>query len=207
MDRADVWRTVDAERAGLADLVATLTDAELDAPSLCTEWTVREVVAHLTLTDVGFRTLLAEGLRYGGRVNVITRETARRRAAELTTAELVQRLREMVGSRGHVLGTSHLDPLVDVLVHGQDIAVPLGRSHPMPAWAAATAAQRVATMGYWYPKRRPLRGLRLEADDVDWSWGTGDLVRGPISVLLLVLAGRRARMDELTGAGRELLVA
>ena len=36
-----------AERADLADLLATLTPEQWDAPTLCTEWRVRDVVAHV----------------------------------------------------------------------------------------------------------------------------------------------------------------
>jgi uncharacterized protein (TIGR03083 family) len=116
-------------------------------------------------------------------------------------------LRAMVGERRHPVGTTYLDPLCDVLIHGQDIAVPLGLERAMPVDAAIAAANRVATMGFWFFKRRPLRGLRLEATDADWTRGDGAVVRGPIAVLLLVLTGRRARLDELSGAGLDRLVA
>lgn len=35
-----------AERTDLADLLATLTPAQWEAPSLCEDWRVRDVVAH-----------------------------------------------------------------------------------------------------------------------------------------------------------------
>ncbi len=51
MDRittTDIWPTVHAERAALAADLAGLTDAQWDAPSLCTGWSVRDVLAHLS---------------------------------------------------------------------------------------------------------------------------------------------------------------
>lgn len=36
-----------SERADLADLLTTLTPAQWNAPSLCSGWRVREVVAHV----------------------------------------------------------------------------------------------------------------------------------------------------------------
>jgi uncharacterized protein (TIGR03083 family) len=201
MDKDAVWAVIDRERADLADYVATLSAEQWATPSLCTGWTVREVVAHLTLTDIGPARVFVEFARYGGSLSRTARQTARRRARELAIDELVERLRALVGSRRHPIGTSYLDPLADVLVHGQDIAVPLGHPRPMPPEAAVAAAQRVASMGYWHWARRRLRSLRLEATDADWAFGSGAVVRGPIAVLLLVLTGRRARLDELSGEG------
>jgi len=201
MDKQAVWAAVDQERQSLAEFVALLTDDEWTTPSLCSEWTVRDVVAHLTLTGIRPLPLTAQLIRYRGSLSRTSRETARRRAATTPTPELVKLLHGMVGNRRHPVGTSYLDPLADLLVHGQDIAVPLGRERAMPAEAAVVATQRVATMGYWFWARRRLRGVRLEATDADWSFGSGAVVRGPIAVLLLVLTGRRARLDELSGDG------
>ncbi len=38
-----------AEYLALADLLASIAEAEWDCPSLCDGWRVREVVAHLTM--------------------------------------------------------------------------------------------------------------------------------------------------------------
>lgn len=201
MDRQAVWAAVDRERASLADFVETLTEDQWAQPSLCDGWTIKELVAHLTLIDIGWTRLTFELLRYGGGLGRTGRETARRRAAGMSAPDLVALLRAKVGVRKHPIGTTYLDPLVDVLVHGQDIAVPVGAHREMPTDAAVAGAQRVATMTYWLGKRRRLRSLRLEATDADWSHGAGELISGPIAVLLLVLTGRRARLDELTGDG------
>ena len=90
----------------------------------------------------------------------------------------------------------------DVLVHGQDIAIPLGRDHPMPAEAARAGADRVWTMGWPFWARRRLRGVRLLATDTDWSAGVGVELRGPIKMLLLLLTGRTtAALPHLSGPG------
>jgi hypothetical protein len=112
----------------------------------------------------------------------------------------------MVGSRRRAPGVTHLEPLIDVLVHGQDIAVPLGRPRPMPIAAAAAAATRVWTMRWpltvAFDARRRLAGLRLEAIDADWAAGEGHRVDGPMEALLLLLTGRlSAAHDRLGGPG------
>jgi uncharacterized protein (TIGR03083 family) len=201
MDRDAVWAAIDAQRSSLADLLATLRPEEWAAASLCPGWTIQDVAAHITLSHVSPGRAVVEMLRYRGSFNTMIRETARRRARTSSSAELVERIRAMPGSRRHPIGTSYLDPLVDSLVHGQDIAVPLGRPRDMPLDAALAAADRVWSMGFPFGARRRLRGLRLEATDVDWARGAGVSVHGPIAVLLLVLTGRRARLEELTGDG------
>jgi len=49
VDGETIRRAVEAERRDLADLLDRLAPADWDGASLCTGWTVRDVVAHLTL--------------------------------------------------------------------------------------------------------------------------------------------------------------
>jgi uncharacterized protein (TIGR03083 family) len=153
---------------------------------------------------MGVITATREMLRAGGNFNVMIRDSARRQAA-LPVEEYSRRLRGMVGSRRKAPGVTHLEPLIDILVHGQDIAIPLGRTRTMPVEAAATAATRVWTTSWPFHARRKLRGLQLVATDVSWTVGQGPRVEGPISALLLLLTGRGAALARLSGSGaREL---
>ena len=43
----DVWPDVHQERQALLELLETLTPEQWDAPSLCAEWRVRDVVGHM----------------------------------------------------------------------------------------------------------------------------------------------------------------
>ena len=200
MDTDDVWRAIDAERAGLADLLDDLTPAEWAAPSLCAGWRVRDVAAHLTLSHMPPATAVVEALRARGNYDRMVHDSAVRQAA-LPCDEFPRRLRAMVGSRRKVPFVAPLVPLLDVLVHGQDIARPIGRPRPMPPRAAAAAADHVWSMGWPFHARRRLSGLRLSATDASWSVGDGLPVEGPISALLLLTTGRDAALDELTGEG------
>jgi uncharacterized protein (TIGR03083 family) len=159
VDSIAVAEIVDAERSSLADLLESLSAEQMRAPSLCVGWTVREVVAHLTLVAVGPGRATVELIRYRGSLARTGRETARRLAARESDNALIARLRGMVGKRAHFIATSYLDPLVDIVVHGQDIAVPLQRNREMPLRAGAAAAQRVATMRYWSRIRRTVGGV------------------------------------------------
>jgi uncharacterized protein (TIGR03083 family) len=209
LDRDAVWASIDAERSSLADLLDDLGEEEWVHPSLCDGWRVRDVAAHLTLATAGVRDMAGPAVRARGNFDRMVHDSAVGRAAA-PTDELVAAIRAMVGSRRRVIGLTHLEPLVDVLVHGQDVAVPLGRPHPMPVDAAAAAATRVWTMRWPFTvafgARRRLAGLRLEATDVDWAAGDGDRVEGPVEALLLLLAGRTAAArDRLSGPGTQAL--
>ena len=200
MDLDEVWRTIDAERAGLADLFEELSPAEWGTPSLCDAWRVGDVAAHLTLAHTGYRAALVGAVRARGSFDGMIRDTALR-AASQPRSEYPRRLRAMVGSRRMAPFITPMEPLIDVLVHGQDIALPLGRARPMPPAAAGAAAQRAWDLAFPFRARKRLAGLRLTATDTEWAVGSGAPVEGPIAALLLLVTGRLAAVDQLTGDG------
>ena len=200
MDRDEVWRAVDEQRSSLADLLDELSDREWETPSLCAGWRVREVAAHLTLSHMAALPAALALLRARGSFDRMVRDTAIRQAA-LPTGEFGARLRAMVGSRRKAPGISDLEPLLDVLVHGQDIAIPLGRSRTVPGEAAAVVATRAWTMGRPFHARRRLEGFRLVATDHVWTAGEGSRVEGPVGALLLLVTGRTAVLPQLSGPG------
>jgi uncharacterized protein (TIGR03083 family) len=205
----EVWSVVDAERRSLADLLEGLSAAEWDRPSLCAGWRVRDVAAHLALAHTGPATAAIGMLRAGGSFDRMVRDTAVRHAA-VPADQVIAEIRAMVGSRRRAPGVSHLEPMLDVLVHGQDIAIPLGRPRSVPVDAAAAAATRVWTMGWpmsrAFRARSRLAGLALSATDTAWRVGEGEPVEGPMDALLLLLTGRTAAvLDRLTGSGADRL--
>jgi uncharacterized protein (TIGR03083 family) len=102
----------------------------------------------------------------------------------------VAKLRSFLGSRRRVAFITDLEPLIDILVHNQDIARPLGVDHPIPPHAAAAAADRV--LGTRAPIRRwkPPRDVRFVATDTGWAFGSGHEVHATMGTHLLTLTGR-----------------
>jgi uncharacterized protein (TIGR03083 family) len=189
VDSDTVWKHIDNERAWLADLLESLPEANWRHPSLCAGWTVRDVGAHLTFAHARVRDLLWPAVRAGFRYDAIVRDTALR--STLTHQEIVATLRSFVGSRRRVAFITDLEPLIDILVHSQDICEPLGISHPMPPDAAAAAADRVLSTPRPIRRWTPPQGVRMVATDVDWAYGAGDEVRKPMQSHLLALTGRQ----------------
>lgn len=206
MDRDQILAWVRAERLSLAGFFAELDEHEWGVRSLCPDWTVHEVLAHVTLssTDTLWGTLVGI-VRARGDWNRMNTDQARDHAARFTSAELIEQLRESAGSARRSPGASPLDPLVDMLIHGQDVARPLGRVRAVSAEQGCAALDHVLCSPF-YGARKRLRGIRLTATDTEWTGGNGPMeVSGPLSDLLLVATGRTAGLAALTGPGVERL--
>lgn len=210
MDSEESWRVIAGQRLALADLLESLSPEEWERPSLCAGWRVRDVAAHVAMAPqvLSIRAMAVEALRAGGRFHRLNHDVAVRHAESRPTERLVAELREHADSRRLPVVTSYRNVLFDILVHGQDIAVPLGRAHPMPPAAASAGASRVWSMGWPFWARRRLRGVRLVATDVEWSAGAGAEVEGPVDALLLLLTGRvTAALPRLAGPGVPVVAA
>jgi uncharacterized protein (TIGR03083 family) len=207
MDREEIWAAIDAHRLQVDNLLDQLSEDEWKRPSLCDGWTVRDVAAHLTLQQLTWRQAISIMVTYRGDTNRGIHETARKRAAALTTAQIVAELRAMIGSHRHNAGVSYRETLIDALVHGQDIAVPLNRTLTLDPAAAAEATTRMWTMRFPppFPATKAMKEYRLVATDVDWSAGSGAEVRAPITAIMLVASGRLVAVPRLSGPGAESL--
>ena len=133
----DIRRLVTAQRNRLGDLVETLDDAAWNRLSLCAGWRVRNVVAHCTQSHVA---------------------TPRRLATELITSgfSLTARNERWVAARGQhdrsrvlteyratadQLAVPAAEPpyaLVEVVIHGYDIAWPVNRTVEVPTASLVT---------------------------------------------------------------------
>ncbi|MDX6744486.1 maleylpyruvate isomerase family mycothiol-dependent enzyme [Actinocorallia sp. A-T 12471] len=205
MDDAEIWRHIDAERASLADFLDALTPAQWATPSLCEGWTVREVAAHLTAGPTArLGDVLAGVVRARGNFDRFVDATARRDARK-PTAEITATLRASSGSRRLALGQRLSYALLDILIHGQDIARPLGVARPMPLEAARFSTDTVYRMGFPFHARKRLKNVRLVATDIPWTAGQGPEATAPIASLLLLASGRRSAVADLTGPGTALL--
>jgi uncharacterized protein (TIGR03083 family) len=206
VDAETSWRVIEQERRSLADLLENLSDEQWNSPSLCQGWRIRDVAAHVALAPQAPSplTMAVEAVRAGGRFHKLNRDLAVRHAEE-SGVDLVAELREHAASRRLPKVTNYRNILFDILVHGQDIAIPLGVTREMPLDAARSGIDRVWTMGWPFGVRRDLRRFRYLATDVEWAAGAGPEVAGPVSALLLLLTGRGVALPRLSGPGVEAL--
>jgi uncharacterized protein (TIGR03083 family) len=209
-----LWVGVDDQRTRTAELLGQLTPEQWDHPSLCEGWTVRHVAAHLTLQQQRLRDATAFVARHprmlrSTSLNGFIRDVALLQARLLSTQQIVDRIAGGVGSRRHNPFVTPLETLTDIVVHSQDIAVPLGIDLEMrPGPSALAATRRWETRETWLARvnrRLPLDGFRLRATDVEWTRGDGPDITGPVGALLLLLTGRTAALGRLTGEGVDAL--
>jgi uncharacterized protein (TIGR03083 family) len=184
----EIWRCVDDQRIELAALLEGLNSKQWMAQSLCDGWRVRDVAAHLTHSHMRPVRAIVEaaksGFRFDSMIQRLGREDPR------SQSEIAIALRGMAGSRKRVPGTSVQQPLIELLVHGQDITVPLGIDWPMPLDGAREAAQKLAAMTFPLNGQRHLAGVRLVATDAEFAAGEGREVQVPIGDIVMILAGR-----------------
>jgi uncharacterized protein (TIGR03083 family) len=212
VDAETSWRVIEQERLSLAALLENLSDDQWNAPSLCEGWRVKDVAAHVALAaqPPSPLVMVVEGVRAHGRFHKINHDFSVRHA-ERPGADMIAELREHAASRRLPKVTNYRNILFDILVHGQDIAIPLGVQLPMrPELSAVAATRRWDTRNTWLAtvnRRLPVNGYQLRATDVDWSRGQGADITGPIGAILLLLTGRPAALQQLTGEGAAALRA
>ncbi|QIK66256.1 maleylpyruvate isomerase family mycothiol-dependent enzyme [Nocardioides sp. HDW12B] len=203
METEERWAMIEAERLSLADLLEGLTPERWEQQSLCSEWRVRDVAAHVAMTPQGLKLtpILVGVAKARGDLWAFGRDVARAHA-ERPVDVLVDELRRDAASRKMPAVTNAKNILLDAIVHGQDIAVPLGIEREVPAEAAAAGFERVWSMGWPFHARKRLRGLRLVATDAPVDVGDGAAVEGRVGDLLLLATGRtEAAVRRLTGPG------
>ena len=203
----DTWQALDDERSALAGDLASLAASQWDAQSLCSKWKVRHVVGHL-IFGAQMRTapvlagLLKSGMSFD---RFMAREGLAIGAAP--PGELLQQFRNTIGTRRTLPGAGPEILLIDIVCHSGDIRRPTGLSRPVPEATLLTVADTMKGIGFPIHARKRIAGLRLSATDSGWSAGHGPPVEGPLASLILVMAGRKAPLEDLSGAGTQTLRA
>lgn len=206
----DEWRIYAAERADVHDFLASLTPAQWDEPSLCQGWRIRDVAVHLLVDEpveqLGVPLALVKAARFRFSVHRINNWWIRRnhdRPAGSILAAFAGpwqpgRISKRVGARTSVRA---------MVIHHQDMRLPLGMRRVVPEERLRAALDVILTPRGSTNLGSLERGsgLRLQATDIDWSWGDGPAVLGPAESILMAVAGRRGILAELSGPGLPIL--
>jgi uncharacterized protein (TIGR03083 family) len=202
---ANIWPTVQSERAALAQDLGSLSNDQWSATSLCSEWTVRDTLAHMTATAkisgaAFFPKLIASGFRLTA---MQAKDIATERGA--SPDETLSRFSSVVDSVKHPPGPNDTW-LGEVIIHAEDIRRPLGIPHDYPTEATVRVADFYKGSNLVVGAKKRIAGLQLRATDADWTHGSGPEVSGPILSLVLAMTGRHKAMSELAGDGVSTLM-
>lgn len=187
----DIRAAIAAERRDQAELLAGLTGEQWDAPSLCEGWRVKEVIAHTTLPFHSSKArVLKEIARSAGRFNHASDRMAKKDAQALSTNELVSLLKANADNPWTPPGGGLAGALSHDVIHGLDVTVALGIDRTVPHDRLRLVLDGMTTRSVKY-FGADLANKRLEATDLDWTFGEGEPVRRPAQELLLLVCGRR----------------
>lgn len=198
----DTFELVARERAGLADTLGGLTDAQWTEPSRCDGWRERDVLAHLVFPlQTSTASLLVRMVRARLDFNRMADEAAR--GDTRPPAELLAAYRANIEHRFTPPGFGFEAPLTDTVVHGEDMLVPLGIRRDVAPDALTNVLDFLvstkATRGFTAKGR--VDGLTFRATDLDWSSGAGPEVSGRAVDLASAICGRPSAVADLAGDG------
>ena len=136
MPGVDVWPVVHNERTALADDLTSLGEDQWGTPSLCSQWTVQDVVAHMTaaakITPASFfPKLVGSGFS-------LSRMQSKDIAAERggSGSEALSRFEAVIASEKRPPGPKET-MLGETIIHSEDIRRALGVQHEYPGDAVA----------------------------------------------------------------------
>jgi uncharacterized protein (TIGR03083 family) len=191
------------------DFAYRLSEADWARPSLCSEWTNHEVLAHLV---VGYRTapgaLAGALVRDRGSFDRANARLARVLAARRQPAELIDDFSALSQAPR---GVARIFPrrllLGDHVIHQLDIAYGLGMDSTIGGEALlAVLDTQVRVPNPFVPAAARARGLTLRATDIGWVHDDkGPPVTGTAADFASVLAGRPHALGRLRGDGVAML--
>jgi uncharacterized protein (TIGR03083 family) len=190
-----------AHRRSLAAALETLSVDQWQSPSLCTGWTAAHVLAHQTMPfRISEPDFMAGLQRCGGDFTKYSDEIAEL-DSKLPPADLVAVLRDNAETPWSPPGGGLIGALSHDVIHGLDIAWPLGLAYEFPERATTTVLDSLTSTGPHSLFGFPLQGIRVAATDVVWSAGEGAELTGRSRDLVPLLAGRAVPRDLFGGAG------
>lgn len=189
----------------LAELTQRITAAQWAEPSLCTEWTNHQVLAHLVVGyGIALSAVGASMRKHRGSFDAANTDLARTLAARRDPAQLVD---DFIALTRQPRGIGRLFPkrllLGDHVIHELDITYGLGKESAVPVSTVVDVLNtQVRVPNPFVPAAARARGLNLIATDADWSHrGGGPVVAGQAAHLASVLAGRPWALRHLSGEG------
>lgn len=197
---ATEWTRLAKARTDFADMIDEMTDEQLAAQSLCTEWSAADVAGHIvSLVELSPLKLAMGAAKNRKDVDGFLSTQAKQFASQ-GASSMSQILRAKAAKQLKPFPEASM--VSDTAVHTLDVRRPLGITTPLDP-----AVLRMALDYSAGELEKAMEGREtpmLNATDIDWSWGTGPEVSGTAETLLLAM-NQRDVFDDLEGEGISLL--
>jgi len=204
MTAKDQWSLIHPERDALAADLASLDASRWQTLSLCTDWTVRQVLAHMTSTAAMTPPrFIGKFLGSGFNFKAFSDKGVESELGD-SPAETLSRFQAQAASTTSPPGP--MDSWVgETIVHAEDIRRPLGIAHTYAPAAVLRVADFYKGSNTLIGAKNRIAGVTLRASDTDWSHGSGPEVAGPLLSLVMAMTGRKVALGDLEGQGVEVL--
>jgi uncharacterized protein (TIGR03083 family) len=197
---AELTEAITAQRRDLTEMLAALPEQEWDRSTLCAGWRVRDLVAHVTMPfRYSAARFVAELARSRGNFNAMADRCARRDGTA-PPAQLLAALRDNVSNPWKPPGGGYAGALTHDVIHGLDAAVPLGIGRRLPEHRIRLVLDSITAPAARRHFGTDMSGIELRADDIGWSFGSGQPLSGSAQDLALILCGRKLPPGRLNGA-------
>jgi uncharacterized protein (TIGR03083 family) len=157
---AEIWPLIHEQRNKLGDLLETLSDTEWETESLCQAWRVRDVVAHCIQTHlVSQWSLVTDWIRSGFSLKSRNDLGVARRSS-LSPSQLLSLYRATAARTSYLPGQLTYS-LIEAVIHGEDIARPVGRRVDVSPRSLITVAEVARNTDPILGGKRRSAGLKL----------------------------------------------
>ena len=204
----DTWTSIKDGREAFGRYLAELAPQDWSTPSLCSDWTVKDVAAHMLVVPTKSKGQVFRAFA-GARFNLarMNAKFVKELTGAMSPAEIAATTSSSAGSQSRPPGLKLLGVLTELAVHSSDVAEAVGKPFDLPTEDYVTCLDFLKGVQPVFSAKRRVAGLTLRATDADWSSGSGPDVSGPVKQLLLAVAGRPAALDKLEGDGLATLRA
>ena len=194
-DTVDMFAT---EQAAFTSLIRELMPEQWELPSLCSGWTVRDVVVHTAFhTHRGLKETLGSTEKYTPLL------------VEREHADTIDGLIAWFASPAPAKARRSKINVCELVIHQQDVRRAVASTRDYPEDTMQMCLEQCTTVvGNVFilaRKHRLGHGVRLAATDITWAKGSGPEVVGTGEAILMAIAGRAAALADLTGPGVAIL--
>ncbi len=208
---AKTWHIAGKARNDFADMIESLTEEQLNSPTLCDKWTPKHILAHLVVfVNDPLPTFFLNIAKHKFNFDAASVAAAQKTLDAHSVEELVSILRTKSTKPAIIPTFPEGLSVADTAVHTQDVRRSVNAEGKLDEEVLQTALTFLTTNSkaqkiFEIPK---LDSLAFEATDSNYTSGDGALISGEGEAIILALMGRPT-LDELTGEGvaklRELL--